>query len=46
MKLLSPKLHGIIDYVSVGGLVLAPTLPIPQPVPGTDIEEPSSTPIS
>jgi hypothetical protein len=26
MKLLSPKLHGIIDYVSVGGLVLAPTL--------------------
>jgi hypothetical protein len=26
MKLLSPKLHGIIDYVSVDGLVLAPTL--------------------
>ena len=26
MKRLSPKLHGIIDYVSVGGLLLAPTV--------------------
>jgi hypothetical protein len=26
MKLLSPKIHGVIDYLSVGGLVLAPSV--------------------
>ncbi|HEX4383336.1 MAG TPA: hypothetical protein VH083_10315 [Myxococcales bacterium] len=26
MKILAPKLHGIIDYVSVAGLLLAPTI--------------------